>query len=119
MNSYHALHGEAFLSRPARRARDPLQIPVALDFEEERPVARILAATRDVALWLAVVFGAAIAVLFVGAAVPELNAAAPHPTHEMPAIVEPARSAVTVREWYLPDVLFNDKAAVAEAVDTF
>lgn len=120
MNSYHALHGEAYLNRPARRARDPLQIPVELnDGGAAHPFARVVAAARDIVLWLAIVFGAAIAVLFAGAAVPELNAAAPHPARETPAIVQPAPSAGGAREWYLPDMLFNDRAAVAEPIETF
>jgi hypothetical protein len=120
MNSYHALYGEAYLNRPARRTRDPLQIPVELnDSGTEHLIARIAAVTRDIVLWLAIVFGAAIAVLFAGAAVPELNAAAPHPARETPAIVRPAPSAGEVREWYLPDVVFNDRAAVAEPIETF
>lgn len=90
MNSHHALHAETYLNRPARRARDPLQIPVDLnDGGPEHPLARVAAVTRDVLLWLAVVFACAMAVLFTGAAVPELNAAAPD-SREIPATVQPA-----------------------------
>ncbi|MFO1204217.1 MAG: hypothetical protein U1E63_00380 [Burkholderiales bacterium] len=52
--------------RSGHRNRDPLQIPVSLSFDEER-TPRILEVTRDLALWLGVVSGAALAIFFVGA----------------------------------------------------
>ncbi|MBL8539516.1 MAG: hypothetical protein JNK68_04005 [Betaproteobacteria bacterium] len=64
--------------RSGHRNRDPLQIPVSLSFDEER-TPRILEVTRDLALWLGVVSGAALAIFFVGASVPELKAAAHKP----------------------------------------
>jgi hypothetical protein len=87
--------------------------------DEERGSPDILGAARDFALWLAIVFGAALGVLFVGASVPELRAAAHDHALATPAIVEPEPCSGRVREWYLPDVLFNDKAAVAEPIDAF
>ena len=119
MSYYETAREGKHPNQSARPARDPLQIPIALSFDEDRAFPGIVRATRDIALWLAVVFGAALGVLFVGASVPELRAAAPDHTHKTPAIVQPGTEAKQVREWYLPDVLFSDKAAVAEPIDTF
>ena len=93
MSYYEAIHGGGHPSRSARRARDPLQVPIALTFDEDRPFSRIQEAVRGVMLWLAIVLGAAIGVLFAGAAVPDLKAAAPHQTGQGTAIVGPAPSA--------------------------
>jgi hypothetical protein len=115
----HSSNAAADAGRPARRHRDPLQTPVELDFMEDRRLARILEVARDVVLWLGTVFIAAIGVWFVGATVPELRAAVPDHPRAIRAIGEPAPDAGKVREWYLPDVLFNDKAEAAEPTETF
>lgn len=90
MSDYAVVHEDGRPSRPARRGRDPLQIPISLTFDEDRPFPRIQEAARGTMLWLAIVVGAAVGVLFAGAAVPELKAAAPHQTGGSTATVDPA-----------------------------
>jgi hypothetical protein len=90
MSSYNIVHEEVHPSRSARRGRDPLQIPIVLSFDEDRALPRVLEMTRDFALWLAIVFGAALGVFFVGANVPELRAAAHGHAGETPSIVDSA-----------------------------
>lgn len=85
----HPHHRTAFGS--GHRTRDPLQIPINLSFNEE-PRPRILEVTRDLALWLGVVCGAALAVFLIGASVPELNAAA-QDGHAAQAVVHTASAA--------------------------
>ncbi|MET0218930.1 MAG: hypothetical protein ABW205_13525 [Burkholderiales bacterium] len=119
MNSHTTSDPATFAGRSASRRRDPLQIPVELASKEDTRLARILEATREVVLWLAIVFVAATGALFVGAMAPELRAAVPDQPRESPAIVQPAPQAGEVREWYLPDVLFNDKAEPAEPIEAF
>jgi hypothetical protein len=118
MSSQHiALFGST-LRHDRTAARDPLQIPVALDFGEERFLPRPAELLRSLALWLATFAVVAGGALLIGN-MPELNAAVPGQVHEISVIAEPAATAGEVREWYLPDVLFNDKPAVAEPIDTF
>ena len=98
MSDYAVVHEDGRSSRSARRARDPLQIPISLTFDEDRPFPRIREAVRGTMLWLAVVVGAAVGVLFAGAAVPELKAAAHAHAQQTRATAETAPSAVKVCE---------------------
>ena len=85
-------------SRSVRLTRDPLQIPVELDRDEDRALARSLTVTRQVVLSLAVLCSSAFGVWFAGAMVPELRAAAHAHAHQTRATVETAPSAVKVCE---------------------
>lgn len=85
-------------SRSVRRTRDSLQIPVELDRNEDRDLARSLSATRQVVLSLAVLCSSAFGVWFAGAMVPEIKAEAHVHAQQTSATVETAPSAVKVCE---------------------
>lgn len=108
MSSQQTISAGKFSRHSRTVVRDPLQIPVALDFGAERFVPRPIEVLRSVALWMLTVAVAVGGALLVGN-MPELNAAVP----------DPAPVAGEVREWYLPDVLFNEHAPVAEPIATF
>lgn len=116
MNARSFARKSALLEGAPSLSRDPLQVPTRLRFDEARPLARGNDLVWSVSVGV-LVGAAAVAALLLGTATSDLDAAAPNDSG--PAISEPAPSPGGVREWYLPDVLFNAKAETAQSVDTF
>ena len=111
MNAQPVFAANRTEGRLRTRARDPLQVPIALGFAAERIVPNAWEILRSLLLWLLTFAVAASGALLVGN-MPELKAA-------VPVVAAPAATVIKAHEASFPSAPVSEPAQVEESVPTF